>query len=271
MIRSIAFAVGLPAMVLALSFSVDARAGSLYVVGTTEPEVVPPGSTTLGILNTATGQITSIGTTSQPLGGLALGPNHTLYGLGYNGDLYTVNATTAALTLVGPSGVVQFDFSLGVTSDGTLYNDSMGVVYTVNPHTGAAAKLGSLGFETGAQIAGDASGNLYIINNSNLSLYRVSRTTGAGTLIGPGTYSTINGMVFSGGTMDAIEVLRTGVYSLNLTNGASTLISNYNQSIIGSILEAANISSAVPEPSSFTLTVIASLALIGCRVVRSRC
>jgi hypothetical protein len=81
-------------------------------------------------------------------------------------------------------------------------------------------------------------------------------------------------MVFSDGTMYAIEVLGTsGIFSLDLTDGASTLISNYNPSVIGSIVAAADIPSAqsVPEPSSFTLTVIASLALIGCRVVRSRC
>lgn len=273
MIRSIAFTVGLTVMVLALTFPLDARAGSLYVVGTTVPEGFPPASTTLGILNTATGQITSIGSLSEPLGGLALAPNNTLYGLGFNGNLYTVNATTAALTLVGPTGVAQGSFSLGIASDGTLYNDSAGVVYTVNPNTGAATRLGSLGFATGAQIDGDASGNLYIVNNSNESLYSVSRTTGATTLIGPGTYTSINGMVFSDGTMYAIEVLgKYGIFSLNLTDGASTLISNYNPSIIGSILAAADIPSAqsVPEPSSFTLTVIASLALIGCRVVRSR-
>jgi hypothetical protein len=188
MIRSIAFTVGLTATVLALTFPLNARAGSFYVVGTTEPLLNPPASgATLGILNAATGQITSIGSLSEPLGGLALAPNNTLYGLGFNGDLYTVNATTAALTLVGPTGVVQGDFSLGITSDGTLYNDSAGVVYTVNPSTGAATKLGPLGFETGAQINGDASGNLYIVNNSNDSLYSVSRTTGAATLIGPGS------------------------------------------------------------------------------------
>jgi hypothetical protein len=103
-IRSIAFTAGFTAMVLVLTFPLDARAGSRYVVGTTEPLMNPPASgATLGILDTATGQITSIGSLSEPLGGLALAANNTLYGLGFTGDLYAVNATTAALTLVKPS------------------------------------------------------------------------------------------------------------------------------------------------------------------------
>ncbi len=65
-IRSIAFTAGFTAMVLVLALPLDARAGSLYVVGTTEPLMNPPASgATLGILDTATGQITSIGSLSE--------------------------------------------------------------------------------------------------------------------------------------------------------------------------------------------------------------
>jgi hypothetical protein len=266
MCRSKALKLGLAAILIAAAFPVRTRASSLYVEGVANPGG-PPGSSALGILNTTTGQITAIGSTSEALGGLAYGPNGVLYGLGFNGDIYTVNTATAALTLVGATGVVQGSFSLGSTSDNTLYNDSAGVVYTVNPNTGLATQLGSLGFVTGAQIDGDASGNLYIIDNSNHSLYSVSRSTGATTLIGAGSYGTINGMAFTDGTMYAIEDFGTGIYSLNLTNGQGTLLSNYDQSIIGAIDAAAPVlSQSVPEPSSIVLAGIAVVALIDCGI-----
>ena len=127
--------------------------------------------------------------------------------------------------------------------------------------------LGSLGFNTGADINGDASGHLYIIDNSNQSLYSVSPTTGASTLVGSGNYGTIAGVAFTDGTMYAMQFSTgNGIYALNLSTGAATLVSSYTPSIIGSIDTAAAAISSVPEPSGFMLLGTVALILIGMRL-----
>lgn len=251
-------------LVTATAFGVPAvaRAGSIYVEGY---------NSALGTLNPTTGVITEIGSTSVKLGGLAFGANGKLYGLGLDENLYLVNTATAALTLIGPCPVDLTPGgggSLGNASDGTLYAVGTGVVSTVNPNTGALTTLGNLGFTTGADINGDANGNLYIIRNTTESLYSVSPTTGAGTLIGPGTYDTVFGMAFSDGTMYAMQFQGTGIYALNLATGSGTLVSNYDPSIIGSIYTAAAQVQSVPEPSGFVLLGTAGIALISLRVLR---
>jgi hypothetical protein len=69
------------------------RAGQIYIEGT---------SSELGTLDPTTGAITVVGQTSELLGGLGFDANGKLYGLGFNGDLYSVNTSTAALSLIGP-------------------------------------------------------------------------------------------------------------------------------------------------------------------------
>jgi hypothetical protein len=74
----------------------------------------------------------------------------TLYALGQFGyDLYTVNATTAAMTLVGPTGVSLTGnplAGLAAASDRTLYAAMNGDLYTLNAVTGLATFVGPIGF-----------------------------------------------------------------------------------------------------------------------------
>ncbi len=254
--------IGLLSVAVALGSPARVRAGSLYVEGT---------NSVLATLDPTTSTVTEIGTTSERLGGLGFGSNGTLYGLGDNGDLYVVNTATAALTLIGATGLnLSVGYSMGTTSDHTLYADGNGVVYTINPTTAAPTLVGNLGFTTTAEINGDASGHLYIINNSNESLYSVSRTTGAGSLIGAGTYGDIDGMAFTNGTMYAMQRFGTGIYALDLSNGSGTLVANYSTSIIGNVYAASGSFQAIPEPSSLALLGIGTLVVSGCWFARSR-
>jgi hypothetical protein len=254
--------VGLLMTTVTLCLPAVARSGSIYVEGY---------NSDLGILNPTTGAITEIGPTlsgSTPvkLGGLGIAANGQLYGLGTDQNFYEVNANTGALTFIASTSIgISEGFSMGNSSNGTLYAEGNGVVYTVNPSTGSLTTLGNLGFDTGADINGDANGNLYIIQNNNESLYSVSLTTGAATRIGPGNYGTIFGMAYTNGTMYAMQFNGTGIYSLNLATGADTLVSNYDPSIIGSIYTAAAQISSVPEPSGFILLGVAALIVIGMR------
>jgi hypothetical protein len=65
--------------------------------------------------------------------------------------------------------------------------------------------------------------------------------------------------------MYAIEDFYAGtrIYSVNLTNGQSTLLANYSESGFGGIEGAAAFNPAsVPEPSSLVLGGIASAAMV---------
>jgi hypothetical protein len=92
----------------------------------------------------------------------------------------------------------------------------------------------------------------------------VNPTTAAATLIGAGSYSYIFSLVFTNNTMYAIDdfFVGSGIYSVNLANGQSTLLANYDTSVIGGIEGAATFNPAsVPEPSCLVLGGIASAAI----------
>jgi len=94
----------------------------------------------------AAGTSSLVGQTSAPIEALAFGPNGTLYGLGkLDGNLYSINPTTAATTLIGSTGVSVGGptGSLALASDGTLYATLDDKLYTLNRSNGAATAVGT--------------------------------------------------------------------------------------------------------------------------------
>ncbi len=96
---------------------------------------------------------TRVGTTGTPLDALAFDiTSGVLYALAQgDGGLYTVNQTTAALTLVGSLGVNQDSpfAALTFAPDGTLFAAIDDRVYRVNKATGAATVLDATVLDTG--------------------------------------------------------------------------------------------------------------------------
>jgi hypothetical protein len=227
------------------------RADTIYIEGTTND--------TLATLNPTTGAVQVIGSTSGILmGGLGFGANGVLYGIDASKNLYSINTSTGAATLLGSTGIpAGGDYALGATSDGTLYAQTSGELYLVNPTTHLGTLLGPLGFNTNADVNGDGSNNLYILNNNgSAGLYGVNKSNGQTTLIGTGSAGDVVGLAFADGTMYAMGYGgTTGVYSVSLTTGQDTLVSNYDTSQIGGIYTAATqfTSAAVPEPSALLL------------------
>jgi len=101
--------------------------------------------------NLATGTSIRIGTTNlggvgTPLDGMAFSANDVLYGLAQGtsaagfGTLYTINQTTAELTLIGDTGVAMNSPFGGLTfgPNGLLYAALDDQLYILNPATGAA-------------------------------------------------------------------------------------------------------------------------------------
>ena len=112
----------------------------------------------------------------------------TWYGCEYStssSNIWTIDETTGAMTLVGASGIglngLAYDDNTGI-----LYGCSLTSLYTVDQTTGAATLVGAMG-NPGAAMIGlgcDNDGNLYGEDLGDDSLYSIDPTTGAATLIG---------------------------------------------------------------------------------------
>ena len=158
-----------------------------------------PSTTNLYTLNPATGAIVStIGPIGFPVTGLAVHPvTGVMYGT--TGDeigtpsLITINRSTGAGTLIGPTGCPIPDISF--RADGTLFGWSRcgnGDLATINLTTGAATVVGPSGIATrtrGNGLAFSPGGVLFHSGSeSNGPLRSINPVTGAAT-----TVATLNG------------------------------------------------------------------------------
>jgi hypothetical protein len=125
-----------------------------------------PSGIQLLSFNMAAGTNAVIGTTPFLFDGLAFDSSGVLYGMsqavgaGVTSKLYTINTTTAALTLVGalnvpPASTNEILGGLAFAPDGTLYaelsDESTSSLYTVSKTTGQATLVGNIG---DAQVSG---------------------------------------------------------------------------------------------------------------------
>jgi hypothetical protein len=81
--------------------------------------------------------------------GLAFNSANVLYGIGQdNGNLYIVNQTTGALTLIGSTGIVDSRVGgLEFLNDATLYAAINDNLYLINPATAQATFIGDINFD----------------------------------------------------------------------------------------------------------------------------
>ena len=155
---------------------------------------------------------------------------------GVAGNLYTINATTAVATLVGP--VLIGSSPVGLTA--LALNPVTGVLYglttndgpspnrslvTVNPATGAAVLIGSIGANAAGDMAFNSSGVLFAWPKSGGNLVTINLTTGASTVVGPTGAPFVNGgaVSFVGGVLYAAVGGSNGpLYTVNTSTGAAT-------------------------------------------------
>lgn len=110
-----------------------------------DPKTLDPANN-LYELNLKTGTSFLLGHTSSTLEALAFSPDGTLYGLGkFDGDLYKLNTSTAAMTLVGNTGADNGSLTGGLTfhPDGTLYATFNDALFTLNTTNGLATAVNS--------------------------------------------------------------------------------------------------------------------------------
>ncbi len=231
--------------------------------------------------------------------GLAAGPSGSLETFLYNGDVVSIDPATGVAADIGPSGLGDCT-TPGVSPCGpNSANDIGGLAgkiyatdyqnnfYGLNPLTGTATLIGPTGiplFVPGfnpdgtvtfydESIFGTPEGlymtfdsfefDLNTFTNGSVvvapELYRINVSTGAATAIGP-TDLGIGAVVGVNGTYYAFDNITSQIESLNLANGNTTFVSNFDPEA-GVIQGAA----ATPEPASIALMGIGIAAIVASR------
>ena len=212
----------------------------------------------LGTVDIATGQTKVIGSMNSGLiTDIAFSPTGQLYGLSTS-DLYRINPTTGAATLVGRHNILGGN-ALVFGTDGTLYaaGGYSTNLYTLDPTTGASTRLGNVGFASAGDLAFN-NGNLYLSSGSN-QLVRINLAGAVtGTAVGYFGFSGVLGMADAANGV-LYGVAGTQVFSINTTTGAGTLVRNYAGGSLARAFgtsfytEAQPPSSTVPEPTTVAL------------------
>jgi hypothetical protein len=238
--------------------------------------------------------------TPEGADGLVPGPNGSLITLAFSGSLDSINPATGAVSVIGATGLADCSTPAspcGPTAantlgrlGGTIYaTDLNNDLYTVNPLTGAATLIGPTGipavpsrpdstnpdgtFNAFDSTLFSAGGNLYAtfdaitINPSPFTvtpvispdLYQINPVTGHATLIGP-TALTLGAAADVNGTVYAFIDMSSEVVTLNLANGNTSFVSNFDPA--AGVIDGA---APVPEPASIGLAGIGIAAFIVCR------
>jgi hypothetical protein len=232
---------------------------------------------------------------------LVPGPNGFLFSLTLSGNLESINASTGATTVIGPTGFGAFNVGDLAEVGGVLYaTDGNNNLYTVNATTGATHLIGSTGIPAFAvpPTLSDESlygvgGKLYAtFDNFNLplssptlvtppALYQINTSTGvatevASTLLNLSASVDANGAfyAFKEGLADPTCVgpapvpcaSDAEVFTLNLATGATGFVADVDPSATA-IYGA---SPVAPEPGTVLLVAIGMVAVVISRSRRRR-
>ena len=207
------------------------------------------------------------------LEGLAFSPGGTLFGTDDRGNLYSINKTTAATSLIGNTGlgdIEGLDFN-GSTLLGTNFGNSPTTVYSINTTTAAATPITSFaGRAVSAMAAQDASTILVASEPTSSGpqfLVSVDLLTGADTVLGRLSSTDIaTGFDFgTDGNLYEID-LSGNIYIVDPSNASSIFVGS---TCADDVLDLA-IATAVPEPSSVALLLVAGgIGLMCIRAGRS--
>ena len=260
------------AVALAVASGSKANAELVYGVSDQLGQLVSFDSATPGTLLSAV-SITGMQSGEQMRGIDWIGG--TLYGLGDQNHLYTINPATGAAAQVGAAfspvlNGIDYGFNAGTSQ---LYVSSdLGQNLTINPITGVAtvgpnytgASLDSLAYDY-------FSSDFYGISSASHDLYLVNPATGATTLIGPAgvgfvdrigfDISPLSNDAFFSGTVAG----QTEFFDVNLATGALTLIGDVGTpGELSSGLDSIAIVET-PEPATIALVAIGGFMLVSLR------
>ena len=272
-------------------------AGAAPLVGVSGP------STLIGFDSAAPSMVTSTlavtGLSNEQIGGIDFRPSTgQLYALGSAGGLYTINTATGAATAVG-SGVPvsqrdrDFGIAFNPVPDAIRIVTATDLNLRVNPTAGTtttdtplAYAAGDVNAGTNPTVAGVAYTNQLPGPQTTTILYGIDVSTGSLVLQSPpnsGTLSTIGslgsafarlgqgttvGFDIEGGTNLAFASFfnagsANGLYSINLTTGAATLLGGLVPGGVSDIAVGSLV--AVPEPGTLGLLAVGLFGLAAAR------
>jgi hypothetical protein len=159
-----------------------------------------------------------------------------LFAVDLNGGFYTVNTSTGAATLVGPTGFTRVN-ALAANPAGEVYamrartvgSTEPDVLFRIDPLTGAGTAVQTYTVDTDIRgLAFGPLGRLYAVQNASASdlLVSIDIVTGVVTTIGPLGRTDVQGLgTLPGGNLIA-SVLGGGgqLYSVDPSTGGMTLI-----------------------------------------------
>lgn len=254
----------------------DISTGSFTVIGPGTPEAesgLVPGpngglltltaSGSLDTINPATGQVisslaTGLGNCSAPVAGQC-GPNSAntlaelngvVYATDYQNNLYKINTTTGAATLVAATGVPavpKVPFSTNPDGSLNFYGEAL---FASNGNLFATFFTGTLDPDTFEPTPAMPD-----------YLYKINPTTGATTVVDPSTPTAfgLDSVANFNGVYYAFANSSGQVDILNLTNASTMPVATYDPGATGLIFGA----TPVPEPISFGLTFVSLAGILG--------
>jgi PEP-CTERM motif len=245
----------------------------LYATGTNYGLSTPTND--FGTIDLETGVFTPIN--DSELEGLGLASyNGVLYATPLmpdtdEGNIYSVNVATGALTLIGTTGGAAPDGldQLGATNSGGLYG-IVGVpvnipdLASVDKSTGTATLIGASTPVCQLETCGLSNNGASLYAGYGDEIYSVDTTTGAATLIGDtGTPSNIPGanspeitaLAFQDGVLYAYDDANEWVESINLSTGVATGVVKVSGYYVSG-LAPDPLTTAIPEPSTWALMFI---------------
>jgi hypothetical protein len=251
------------------------------------------GSQQIGQMDLATGSFSPTGSIPPTIQYLVPGPNGSTLTQSFDGNLDSINLNTGAISVIGPTGFADCSSPASPTcgpnsqlsfgsAGGTLYaTDFANNLYTLNPATGNATKVGATGIPgipfIPVSTNPDGSFNFYDENLFNVggglyanfdagtfnpgtfefttvispALYKINVNTGRATLISSTDFGLVT-VTNLNGTVYGFNGVTGQIVTLDVTNGITSAVSNIDPSV-GLIAGAAT---SVPEPGSVALAII---------------
>jgi hypothetical protein len=155
------------------------------------------------------------------------------YACDTEGRLFTVNAGTGAVHVIGQMPADMFDIAF--TSQGVLYGvdgaSGTSSLWKINPNTASAIRIGAVGAEVNSLVV-SSNGTLYA---AGTALYKISASTGRGTEVGHGLggFSSAGDLAFdTSGNLYLSTLNNNDLVRVNVSTGAATEVGPIGFSLV---------------------------------------